>query len=977
MSHVIGTVPAVSPSVLIGPDSGAAASPANVWTHVFTPDAPPIGVTKFVILHFSAASFPAKNRLEVELGYDTDVFTSADGADLWTRPVDIFAVGGSVTIRYVADGAPGTGGVTFDKYGRGEQHHGEQDPTSLSNSDPFLGDATYPEPKYDPFWFCHTPPQWENTACVPVADFRLPLSRSIGMIVMISKAEQSPIDIVSSCSVTLIDADVVITAGHCLEVTGADAHTSSVIFNYATECDKTRPPGYAGRFVKVDKQLAWRFDNGFDYCLLRLKTLPGLPPIAPRTDIPAAGENIFGVHHPNGAVKKISPPHPGFGTVSTSDAMSIVTDIDISGGSSGSGLFDTSGRITGVLGASNPCALGYFPTATILQQIASPPAALPSTRDVMIVFDTSGSMSLDAGTGQTKMKEAHDAASLFVQLVQAGTGNRVGLVSFNTSASTDFDLKPVDKNALTGPAPFTGGKIGGLTAGGATSIGDGLDKGRLQFPAPGANPRSILLLTDGLQNTPPMIADTAGKLGGIAVDAIGFGTESNLDGALLTDLANAHDGLYHRAGDPLALRKFFALAFGTIFEAGALMDPDYVLQRDAAASAPIPFRVCGEETVTIVAGWDDGVGDLSLRVATPGGAVVTAASPGVESRTGATWTFLRIPLPHAGERDGLWNVEVVRPHGGGEFPPPLPELRFFVSVIASGGPRLTRFPQRVKKYYTGDTINPMVTIRYPAGGFPDDASVKLTVTRPDGSVGTALAKHGLGAPATVGGDTIPARQATLLAIEKSSGKPVVGYVDHTFDLIDGAPYNGGQLETSGIFGNPLSDLLAVEGNYTFHAVATYGTGCVATREVSWAVHVDVGIDPSRTTVSIATTGANPDGTVNGTITVTPNDRYGNALGPGRTDGFTASAGPGTAILGNATDNGDGSYTIRVTWTPSAGPPSVVVQQPGKDPVVVQPAPGSTPAPRPGGCTRALVPLWLVLLLLLILVVLVVLLILKP
>src|SRR5574341_278592 len=43
---------------------------------------------------------------------------------------------------------------------------------------------------------------------------------------------------------------------------------------------------------------------------------------------------------------------------------------------------------------------------------------------------------LQKPSGQTKIEEARAAASLFVQLVRAGTGNRVGLVSFSTTASS-------------------------------------------------------------------------------------------------------------------------------------------------------------------------------------------------------------------------------------------------------------------------------------------------------------------------------------------------------------------------------------------------------------------------------------------------------------------------------------------------------------------------------------------------------------
>ena len=43
--------------------------------------------------------------------------------------------------------------------------------------------------------------------------------------------------------------------------------------------------------------------------------------------------------------------------------------------------------------------------------------------------------------------------------------------------------------------------------------------------------RSILLLSDGLQNTPPLIADITG-LDGIEISAVGFGEASSLNGAL-------------------------------------------------------------------------------------------------------------------------------------------------------------------------------------------------------------------------------------------------------------------------------------------------------------------------------------------------------------------------------------------------------------------------------------------------------------
>jgi hypothetical protein len=969
MSHCVGTVQTIAP-ITIGPDSGAPPSAPNTWTFTFNPPAAANGTKLLLLLHFQNAALPASNRLEVDLGYGTDVFTAADGADFWTRPANIYPTGGAVTIRYITNGAA-TGSVQMDRYGRGEMHAGIQDPTSTSNCDPFINGPAYTEPpKYDPFWFCAPPPNWENASCVPdPADIRNFVRKSVGLIMHVDYEPSLSSFILSTCSVTLVGPDLVITAGHCMTSPADDAASGSVTFDFDVNCNESKPGGYNPRFFKVKEVIKQRWDNpGFDYCLFRLKEPPGLAAIELRHDLPAVGEQVFGIHHPNGAVKKISLPHAGFATVIGSDPsfINVPSNFHVSGGSSGSGLFDMAGRILGVLSFGDPCGRGgtafplrYFPTASILPDLEPAPPP-PITRDVMIVLDRSGSMSVNGGSGRPKIQEARDAASLFVQLVRVG-GNRVGMVSFSTTASSpvDFALVTVtaaSKTALIGPPPYAGGKVGAVVASGSTTIGGGLKSGGQQLSPPGANPRSILLLTDGLQNTPPMIDDPSvqSAVSGISLNAIGYGTAANLDGALLSALAAAHGGTYVRADDNLQLEKFFAQAFGNIFEAGLLMDPEFVLPADQRSGPDVPFNVCEEETITAVVGWDNPAGTLVVQLTTPLGAAVTAASPGAESATGNTWTFLRVPLPQGGERDGTWKVRVFRPGGGGEFPPPAPQLRYFVNVVAGGGARLRRIADTTS-YYTGDVINPLVMLQYDAGGTPYNAKVRVTVTRPAVSVGNVLTQSKLGPPSTVDADTIPARQATLMALEAASGNPVVTYNEQTFDLSDDAASTRGAFESAGLFGKPLQDLLTIEGNYTFRFQATYGIGCVSTRELLWSVHVDAGIDAANTVTTPNLSGAGPGGQQTGTITIVPRDVYGNNLGPGRANGFTVSGVPGTTVTGPVKDNGDGSYTVPVAWDPgSAQEPGVVVGQPGRPGTVVQ-------TPKKDRCKKWKWLFWLMLL----------------
>lgn len=929
MSHITGTVQILGAPLTIGPGNT-----------LFNPPPAP-GGTKLLILHFQNVNLLPGDQLQVNLGYDVDTFTAADGPAFWTRPINVYAFPAGVPITYVPAGPP-TGSVQLDQYGRGERHVGEPGHPSFSNCDPFYQPPAYVEPTYDPFWYCTDPPNWEAAACAtPAADVRAWVRRSVGMIVSVEGS------ILSTCSVTLVDADKVLTAGHCHSP--EEALNSSVIFDYQTECDGSRPAGYNPRFYKVKAVLGHKnIGASLDYSLLQLAEAPaGIPALQMRHDFPAVGEQVFGVHHPNGAVKKLSIPHAqGFSTVtgSGSGGITVPNNFHVSGGSSGSGLFDAAGRIVGVLSRGAPCsggALAYCPTKNVLADLVPvPPPAV--TRDVMIVFDRSGSMSMDEGTGRRKIDAARDAVSLFVQLVRAGTGNRAGLVSFSTTASSpvDFAIAGVTdgpggtKRTLIGPPPFATGIVGGLTPGGMTTIGGGLAAAQAQFPVPGANPRAILLLTDGLQNTPPLVAAVEPSLAGITLHAIGFGTESSLDGALLSALATAHGGLYTRAGSGLALEKFFSSAFGNIFEAGVLMDPEFNLPADQRAGTPLSFPICGEEILTAVAGWDRTDASLLLEVTTPAGAVLTSLTAGLESESGRTWTFLRVRLPHNGERNGVWKVNVVRPGGGGEFPPPAPPLRYFINVIPSGGPLISRL-EDTRRYYTGDRINPQILIRQANGGWPENLAARLTITRPDAGAGNVLSAAGLGAPGTLDADAIPARQATLQAIERATGRPAVRYTETTIDLADDAANTEGLFESGGTLGKSLDDLLAVEGNYTFHAQATYGEACAGRRELTWSIHVDVGIDPGRTTVTSVPLPPGPGGGSCVRVTFTPRDRYGNLLGPGRGDSFTLEPRPGSHPAGPVTDLGNGAYQVDVYSDPdSLEPPGFGIVQPGRPPAVV-------------------------------------------
>ncbi|CAN5879590.1 hypothetical protein BH18ACI4_BH18ACI4_27930 [soil metagenome] len=910
-----------------------------------TPRAGALGGPRFVILHFDNVNLTGNAKLTVELGYGTDVFNKNSGSSFWSRPVDTAIA--PIRIRIT-----GTGSARLLEFGAGEPSitPGNSPGTafgSQSNPDPFLHTNPYQEPIFETRLECNPGFAWRNAACtlplIPNA-VRNRVEAATGIIVEVHREPSGAS--VSSCSGTLIAPDLFLTARHCLtDPTGEDVLSASVTFDYATECDGSRPPGHVTRFFKVIGEVASGSPptgsnppSTTDWVVVRLDAAPGSlpPPLEMRDAVLMNGETIFTMHHPNGAAKKTqSGVHDG-GSIS---------GFDFAGGSSGSALFDVNGILVGgPLSNGSGCGVTYAPIAGIKAALANPPPP-PLPLDVMIVFDRSGSMGDSAPPVGTKLQAAQDAASLFVQLVREGAGDRLGMVTFSSTASipTSLGLAAAKKNELVGPAPFITGDIGAITAGGSTSIGAGLGTALVfGFSGSSTNDRAILLLTDGLQNTAPMVEEIEGSLGATKVNVVGFGSDADIDGPLLSRVARQHRGQFTRAVDGLALRKFFGLSFGNIFEAGALADPDFLLRASQAESELQTFSVCGEDQITLILGWDDPSTPLRANIRTPSGKSISERR--VRPVRGRTWVFWKISLPHQGERDGTWSYTVERVPSGGEFSPPPSDVRYFALVVCSGGPKLVHLggPRRV---YTGDPLDSLVGLHYSNGTAPH-AKVKLIIKAPTVALGQLVTDAGLLKP-TTSADAVGGFYATLKSIARRSGGTLpVSTSTITVPLFDDGAHDDGAMEPDGIYNNRLKDLTRVEGTYEFRALATFGEGCTATREAFWSVHVEPAIDLGRTDVKFVDITDQSDGR-HGTLVIIPRDPYSNPLGPGRGDRFTVSPIPGVKVTGKVKDRSDGSYGIGVVWDPSVTPaPGVVVQQPDRDPLTITPTEPSTDLEHP-------------------------------
>jgi Ca-activated chloride channel family protein len=188
---------------------------------------------------------------------------------------------------------------------------------------------------------------------------------------------------------------------------------------------------------------------------------------------------------------------------------------------------------------------------------------------VVICIDTSGSMRAE-DLKPSRSDAAKAAARSFIDAVPPGT--RVGLVTFSSGASVvqspSADLDAVREALERIPPPN-----------GATAIGDALAVAASQMPA--AGPRSIVLLTDGVNNRgiDPVSASQQIGARGITISTVGVGTAgsgevipgtnemADLDEIALRSIADNGRGRYARAGDADALSsEFRRLALETVWE---------------------------------------------------------------------------------------------------------------------------------------------------------------------------------------------------------------------------------------------------------------------------------------------------------------------------------------------------------------------------------------------------------------------------
>jgi hypothetical protein len=607
-------------------------------------------------------------------------------------------------------------------------------------------------------------------------------------------------------------------------------------------------------------------------------------------------------------------------------------------------------NVDGATGSGGSTEAACTP-ATCLLTFASGNNTPRQNTSTELVFDISGSMASPAvPAGSTSRIDALKSAaqSFFAAWQQkAMLGDKLGDVFFSTTAAAFPAAVP---NLVAGQdAAQTNTLLAQINAQvptASTAIGAGLQlantNGFAADPAP--NPRKyVLLFTDGEQNIPApngnvTVAGTQVQIGGAAygpginVCPITAGNLTAPGFALQQNIANA--SCNHQNAYIQGTNQTFVLAdlqtYFTQLVATMLQGDKYEISKDVQGhlkTAPeVTFLGNGLDlSTTILIHHHPRLQTLRFRLYAPDGTEVN-----VDGRTrqfnGGSVTEIAYPL-FVGKKkispQGSWKI-VFAPEllATADFPDD-----YHVIVMVDNPKIATTFQPLTSDAGTGDPLSVRATLRDGASKLLN-AVVTAEVSGPNVGMGNALSKYnGQGTAPSLGADTPNSaglRKLSALYNDPSqaklfglSGLPMIALKD---------------MALSGVYNGALNKA-AVEGHYffTFHARGKSAGNGEFERTWKTTVFVRPKPDAVKTSVRVLAVGTN-NGIISATLRVTPQDKYGNLLGPGYDNAIVfreACAPPNASVRETehgkpclikdyrfAADGLDGSYTYRVQLYPA-------------------------------------------------------------
>ncbi len=282
---------------------------------------------------------------------------------------------------------------------------------------------------------------------------------------------------------------------------------------------------------------------------------------------------------------------------------------------------------------------------------------------VALVLDRSGSMSAAAGGSSTRSALMRSAATTFFDLLR--NSDEIGLVSFDDVSTAVLAM--TQKSAASNFNALINGSD--FDPRGWTSVGGGIQTGRtLLNTASAANPKAMVVLTDGHNNRPPDIAAASTDIDARTY-AIGFGLPGQVNTAALNDITQNTGGDLVITGNLTAqeeefkLSKYFVQILAGITKDNIVLDPQGELIWDT--NHRITFNLTEADISTDVIALCPIPELLDFYLITPSGKEIhgnsATSEPNIEYILGKQVAYFRMGLPAlvgdpAGSHAGKWQA---------------------------------------------------------------------------------------------------------------------------------------------------------------------------------------------------------------------------------------------------------------------------------------------------------------------------------
>lgn len=386
--------------------------------------------------------------------------------------------------------------------------------------------------------------------------------------------------------------------------------------------------------------------------------------------------------------------------------------------------------------------------------IAANTIARPRTA-LALVLDHSGSMSDDAGDTTSKVGKLRQAAQILIDATRSGDG--LSITRFDDTAEILMGVTDVGPATIGGGRVAAAGHLGSeIDPDGMTSIGAGVVQGAATLATaqaagtPHYTNTALLVLTDGVENTSPMLIDVRSSLTATTF-AVGLGAPQNISVAALSALAQAHDGYLLVTGtidaDGAArLDKYFLQILAGATNANVVLDPSSLLV--SGATQRIPFWVSDADYGLDVYLLCDQPSRVSFELETPDGTRIDAATTGNSAFvSGDRVGYYRLSLPALpqaadGSHAGRWHVVLDLPlnqRHASYFPESEARLELPYDVVVHAQSSLAFTAGLTQSSFTpGATATVTARVReydVPPFSVPQ---VWAELTRPDGSASTLI-----------------------------------------------------------------------------------------------------------------------------------------------------------------------------------------------------------------------------------------------